>query len=85
MRLHEWVFGLKAFREMQGMEGAGVDESTPVVEQALVNIGATVMGRKMFGGRGGPRDAADPWTGCWGKIRPFTTRCSCSRTTRAIR
>src|SRR6478672_8492773 len=40
MRLHEWVFGLKAFREMQGLEGGDVDESTPIIAESLTNIGA---------------------------------------------
>jgi len=71
MRLHEWVFGLKAFREMQGLEGGEVDESTPVIEESLVNIGATVMGRNMFGGHPGPWNSATPWNGWWGVDPPF--------------
>ncbi len=42
MRLHEWVFPLAAFRREHGMEGGIVNESTPVVEEALAGIGATV-------------------------------------------
>ncbi|HMD56921.1 MAG TPA: dihydrofolate reductase, partial [Solirubrobacteraceae bacterium] len=47
--LHEWFFPLKAFREMHGEEGGDVNASSAVVEQRLANIGATIMGRNMFG------------------------------------
>jgi dihydrofolate reductase len=42
-----------------------------VMEESLVNIGATIMGRNMFGGHPGPWDAKKPWTGWWGKNPPF--------------
>jgi hypothetical protein len=29
MRLHDWVFPLAVWREMQGLEGGEVNESTP--------------------------------------------------------
>ena len=53
-RLHEWVFQLAVLRSLLGLEGGEVNESTPVVEESLANIGATVMGRNMFGGHPGP-------------------------------
>jgi dihydrofolate reductase len=71
MRLHEWVFPLKVWRATQGLQGGGVNESTAVVEGSLANIGATVMGRNMFGGHPGPWDAKKPWTGWWGVNPPF--------------
>jgi dihydrofolate reductase len=71
MRLHEWVFPLAAFRHEHGQQGGIVDASTPVVEQAVVNIGATIMGRNMFGGHPGPWRAANPWNGWWGKNPPY--------------
>ena len=71
MRLHQWVFPLKAWRAMQGLEGGEVNESTAVVEESLANIGATVMGRNMFGGHPGPWDPAKPWNGWWGDNPPF--------------
>jgi dihydrofolate reductase len=48
-----------------------VNESTPVVEESQANIGATIMGRNMFGGHPGPWDAAEPWNGWWGADPPF--------------
>jgi len=71
MRLHEWVFGLAVWRAMHGMEGGEVNESNRVVEESLANIGATVMGRNMFGGHPGPWDAGKPWNGWWGVNPPF--------------
>jgi dihydrofolate reductase len=71
MRLHEWVFSLAVWRAMHGLEGGEINESTRVVEESLVNIGATVMGRNMFGGHPGPWDAGQPWNGWWGADPPF--------------
>lgn len=71
MQLHEWAFPLAAWRAPHGLEGGEVNESTPVVEESLGNIGATIMGRNMFGGHPGPWDAARPWNGWWGANPPF--------------
>ena len=71
MRLHEWVFPLKVWREMQGMEGGAVNASSKVVEESMANIGATIMGRNMFGGHPGPWDAKKPWRGWWGENPPY--------------
>jgi dihydrofolate reductase len=71
MRLHEWVFPLKAWRAPHGLEGGEVNESTRVIEESLINIGATVMGRNMFGGHPGPWDAKEPWNGWWGADPPY--------------
>jgi dihydrofolate reductase len=72
MQLHEWAFKLAVWREPHGQEGGEVNESTPVVEETLANIGASVMGRKMFGGGPGPW-GEDPWNGWWGDDPPFHT------------
>ncbi len=71
MRLHDWVFPLEAWRSMHGLPGGEVNESSGVVEESLANIGATVMGRNMFGGHPGPWDAKQPWNGWWGNNPPF--------------
>jgi dihydrofolate reductase len=70
-RLHEWVIPLTVWRATHGLQGGEVNESTPVVEESVANIGATVMGRNMFGGHPGPWDAKKPWTGWWGANPPF--------------
>jgi dihydrofolate reductase len=71
MRLHEWVFPLANWRAMHDLEGGEVNENSRVVEESLANIGATVMGRNMFGGHPGPWDAKEPWNGWWGVNPPF--------------
>jgi dihydrofolate reductase len=71
MRLHQWVFPLKAWRAMHGLEGGEANESNRVVEESLANIGATIMGRNMFGGQPGPWDSEKPWNGWWGDNPPF--------------
>jgi len=69
--LHEWVFPLETWRRPHGMEGGEVNESTPVMEEELAGIGATIMGRNMFGGGPGPWSTTDPWNGWWGRTPPF--------------
>ena len=71
MRLHEWVFPLAAWRSMQGMEGGEVNASTRIVEESVANVGATVMGRNMFGGGPGPWSLETPWNGWWGDNPPY--------------
>jgi dihydrofolate reductase len=71
-QLHEWVIKLAAWRQPHGREGGEVNASTPVMEEALEHVGATVMGRKMFGGGPGPW-GDDPWNGWWGDEPPFHT------------
>ncbi len=71
LRLHQWLFSLAVWRAMHGLEGGEVNESSRIVEESLANIGATVMGRNMFGGHPGPWDTVNPWAGWWGDNPPF--------------
>jgi dihydrofolate reductase len=71
MQLHQWAFPLAIWRTMQGLPGGEVNESTRVVQESIANIGATIMGRNMFGGHPGPWDPANPWNGWWGANPPF--------------
>jgi dihydrofolate reductase len=75
MRLHEWVFPLAVWRSMHGLEGGEVNDSSRVVEETTANIGATIMGRNMFGGHPGPwgpsHSRPQPWNGWWGNDPPF--------------
>jgi dihydrofolate reductase len=70
-QLHEWVIALAAWREPHGRQGGEVNASTRVIEESLENIGATVMGRNMFGGTGSWEE--HPWDGWWGENPPFHT------------
>jgi dihydrofolate reductase len=69
--LHEWVVALAAWRRPHGLEGGEENVSTPILEKSMAGVGATIMGRNMFGGHPGPWDPAKPWTGWWGKNPPF--------------
>jgi dihydrofolate reductase len=71
MRLHEWAFALESWRATHGLQGGEVNESAAVIDESVANIGATVMGRNMFGGHPGPWDASKPWNGWWGVNPPF--------------
>lgn len=71
MRLHEWVFPLARWRAMHGLPGGETNASSAVVEESLQNIGATIMGRNMFGGHPGAWSTAHPWMGWWGERPPF--------------
>jgi dihydrofolate reductase len=71
-RLHEWVYGLKSWRETHGESGG--EEATAddeVFEETFSSTGAVVMGRRMFSGGAGPWEDdpnADAW---WGDNPPF--------------
>ena len=71
MRLHEWAIALESWRAPHGLEGGEVNDSTRVIEESLTNIGATIMGRNMFGGHPGPWDPKRPWFGWWGTNPPY--------------
>jgi dihydrofolate reductase len=70
-QLHEWAFKLAAWREPHGRPGGDVNASSPVMEAALRDTGATIMGRNMFGGGPGPWPEDPPWNGWWGEDPPF--------------
>jgi dihydrofolate reductase len=72
MGLHRWVFELEAWRGPQGLEGGDTNPSSQVVKEAQ-DVGATVMGRNMFGGGPGPWRDDPPWTGWWGEDPPYHT------------
>lgn len=69
MALHEWVFKLDAWQQAHGRSGGEVNASSQVIEEAMENVGAVIMGRNMFGGGPGPWD--DSWRGWWGEDPPF--------------
>jgi dihydrofolate reductase len=70
MQLHEWVFKLAAWRRPHGREGGETNASSAVIEEGLASVGATIMGRNMFGGGPGPWGER-PWEGWWGDEPPF--------------
>jgi dihydrofolate reductase len=72
-QLHKWAFATRTFRQMFGEDGTDeADESIDdrFAAQGDVGIGATVMGRNMFGPiRGSWGD--EQWRGWWGDDPPY--------------
>jgi dihydrofolate reductase len=69
--LHEWVLGLQAWREPHGLSGGETTPDSEVVEETLRNVGATVMGRRMFSGGAGVWEDDPNADGWWGDDPPF--------------
>ncbi|HEY3053282.1 MAG TPA: dihydrofolate reductase family protein [Thermoanaerobaculia bacterium] len=70
--LHKWAIATRTARRMHGMDGGESGPDDAIIAESFQNIGATIMGRHMFGGG----DAAwgdDPWRGWWGENPPFHT------------
>jgi dihydrofolate reductase len=70
-RLHEWAIATDSWRRQHGQTGGEHNADSEVVEELTANVGAYVMGRKMFGGGDGPWD--ESWRGWWGEDPPFHT------------
>ncbi|MEV2227971.1 dihydrofolate reductase family protein [Streptomyces phaeochromogenes] len=47
-RIHNWVYGLRAFREMLGQKGGTEGQDNDVVAEWVARSGAVVMGHGMF-------------------------------------
>ncbi|WLS46512.1 dihydrofolate reductase family protein [Micromonospora profundi] len=71
LQLHEWVFGLDTWRAQHGLTGGERNIDAEVVDEMTRDIGAYIMGRRMFGGGAGDWDEA--WQGWWGDEPPFRT------------
>jgi dihydrofolate reductase len=69
--LHEWMFGLKAWRESHGEEGGEENASNAVMLEERAHVGAEIMGRGKFGPATRGPWGEDPWRGWWGDEPPF--------------
>jgi dihydrofolate reductase len=70
-QLHEWMFGLRAWREPHGEGGGEENASNEVMVEGNANIGAEIMGRGKFGPATRGPWGEDPWRGWWGDDPPF--------------
>ena len=70
-QLHEWVFGLRTWREAHGLEGGEENADSEVVREAVAPNGAYVMGRRMFSSGRGPWEDDPKANGWWGDEPPF--------------
>ena len=53
-RLHEWVVKLASWRERHGLSGGETSHDAEILDEAFENVGAIVLGRRMF-------DNAEGW------------------------
>lgn len=70
-QLHEWAFGLRAWRERHGMSGGDTGPVNDLVEEGIRATGATIMGRRMYSGGQGPWEDDPNADGWWGDDPPF--------------
>jgi dihydrofolate reductase len=71
-RLHDWVVVLEGWRRLHGLEGGEINASSTVLDESQANVGATIMGRNMFGPIRGPWGDRE-WKGWWGDDPPYHT------------
>ena len=70
MLLHDWIFATRTGRAMIGAEGGSEDLDDSYFSNRGTGVGATIMGRNMFGPVRGPW-GPDEWNGWWGDDPPF--------------
>jgi dihydrofolate reductase len=68
--LHEWVFKTHYWQQMVGGEGGDEGLDDQFMARGDAGIGATIMGRNMFGPIRGPWNDAQ-WSGWWGDNPPY--------------
>ncbi|GAA2344078.1 dihydrofolate reductase family protein [Dactylosporangium salmoneum] len=70
-RLHEWVFKTATGLAMVGGKGGttGIDDEFLALGEQ--RVGATIMGRNMFGPVRGPWSSDPQWQGWWGPNPPY--------------
>jgi dihydrofolate reductase len=69
-RLTKWVFATRGGRRMMGEAGGSTGVDDDVFSHGDAGIGATIMGRNMFGPVRGPWGDED-WKGWWGDTPPY--------------
>jgi dihydrofolate reductase len=68
--LHEWMFETRTWRRMAGQDGGGTGLDDRLIAAGIDGMGATIMGRNMFGPIRGEWGDSD-WTGWWGEDPPY--------------
>lgn len=70
VRLHDWIFLTRSGRSMRGQPGGETGVDDELFRRRDQGVGATIMGRNMFGPvRGSWGDSS--WAGWWGGNPPF--------------
>ncbi len=73
--LHEWVFATRRGQRLLGLEGGDTGIDDDLIRRADTGIGATIMGRNMFGPVRGPWPD-EQWRDGGATSRLSTTPCS---------
>jgi dihydrofolate reductase len=68
--LHEWMFRTRTWHQVVGEDGGETGIDDEFMARGLQNIGATIMGRNMFGPIRGSWGDTD-WRGWWGDEPPY--------------
>ena len=68
-QLHGWAIATDSWQRQHGREGGERNADAEVIDEVTADVGAVVMGRRMFGGGEGPWD--ESWKGWWGDEPPF--------------
>ena len=69
-RLHEWIYDLLSWRKVHGLEGGETGRDDDIFAESIENVGAVVIGRRMFDNGEGPW-GDDPFEGHWDDEPPF--------------
>ena len=70
MVIMDWARATRTFRKMFGEEGGTTGIDNAIASKADEGVGATIMGRNMFGPVRGPW-LNDEWKGWWGPSPPY--------------
>jgi dihydrofolate reductase len=70
-QLHEWVFGLRSWREPHGRSGGETGPDDDLLRESFASNGAIIMGRRMFSSGSGPWEDDPNADGWWGDEPPF--------------
>ena len=68
--LFGWFFPTRTFKTMFGQEGGTTGIDDEFARRSFANVGAWILGRKMFGPVRGPWPD-DSWKGWWGDTPPY--------------
>ena len=71
MRLHDWVFNLRSWRERHGLGGGEGGPDDDIVREGIESTGAEILGRRMFSSGSGPWEDDPNANGWWGDDPPF--------------
>ncbi|GAA1499356.1 dihydrofolate reductase family protein [Dactylosporangium maewongense] len=70
-RLHDWLFETRTGRQMSGRDGGSEGIDDEMIAAGQTGLGATIMGRNMFGPLRGPWSPGESWAGWWGADPPY--------------